>query len=298
MSWGPRASQGYRCRKMAGRAAMRAYRKKQGVSANQSASRTPRPQASPHFRPATAPPCVAAHRAASPLKIRPVVAETEMARDQRYFIGARRAFFITLGFLLLVLLLVPPAPGSVAVTFLLSVCCFATFVLCVVYRMQLRYSEGQSFETGPERFVAEQQWGTWLAQHPFVQAEMPVESLTAPAPDAQAEPVALACSTAPRLQKLNVQKPPIRKSLQYQQAEDESRLDYEMRWRRDARHGKPTDGEEDRQLMIDLRAREREDAEARRHQEYDACVEVFFQANDTEQQIQELERQVRQGPAQ
>ena len=296
MSWGPRASQSYRCRKMAGRAAMRAYRNKQGVSKNRSASRTPRPPTSSSSRPAVSPKGFALPKTASTPKARPVIAETDTARDHRYFIGARRAFFVTLGFLLLALLLVPPAP-TVAV-FLLSVCCLAAFILCFVYRVQLRHSEDQDFEVSASSLLAGQQWETWLAQHPPSQADAPAKALITPVPNTQAGPAALAYSAAPRLHELNVRKSPAQESFQYRQAEDEACLDYEMRWRRDARRGKPTGEGEDRQMMIDVRAKEHEVAEVRRRKEYDACVETFFQANDTEQQIQELERQVRQGPAQ
>jgi len=296
MSWGPRASQSYRCRKMAGRAAMRAYRSKQVVSGNQSVSKTPRPPASPYFRPAVSPNSFGSPRTASTPKTRPAIAETDIARDHRYFIGARRAFFITLGFLLLILLLAPPSPGSVVVIFLLSVCCLTVFILCFIYRVQLNRSEGQAFRADSARLMAEQQWETWFAQHPSSQAEVSAEVLTPPAPNTQAGIVTSTYSAAPRLHKLNVQKPTVQKSIQCRQAEDEARLDYEMRWRRDARHGRPTGEEEDRQVMIDLRAKERKDAQVHRRKEYDACVEIFFQANDTERQIQELERQVRQGP--
>lgn len=158
MSWGPSARQGYRYRKMAGRAAARAYRK------THSGSSSPRQSIGLHTAPES--PRRPARPPAEQYGLLALL--DEVARDQQYFNGVRMLFFLTLAPALFVLLFIPT-------TFFLSVLCYVLGSLLVsegivlfVYWGQLRQSQARLIETKIQQVepvaqeLTETQWQEFL----------------------------------------------------------------------------------------------------------------------------------------
>ncbi len=93
------------------------------------------------------------------------------------------------------------------------------------------------------------------------------------------------------------QRPPTFLTPKQRQTQDEARLDYELAWRRDAQHRNPTVEEADRQRMMEIRQREKNEAVERNQQLYKSSTRWFADACKTEEELKELERQIKQGPS-
>ncbi len=270
MSWGPRARANYHCRKMVTRGMARAARRKAGTTGGYaSALRQPENSYTPPSRQMTA------HLWPDPL-----------ARDRTYARAAGIVFFCTFASWIVSAMVFDMSLISPFVFFVLLI----EAVVWMVYQAQFNAARKQEAETeeAPPQDRSEEAAFRWAAP-PADQAAGRLD------PVQEAERRLEEMSQQRHAAGVSRQEFFRRRQEQQRRAKaEEERLDHELRWRRDARHGNPTADDADRAALWAKVQQERQERLAQLRlddlRQEDRKQTARDEAIEREKQIEELER--------